>query len=94
MYQPLSTLTEELDLLQTRLRSECDPQLRPRLNLLVLLQSGQVTTRRQAAAHLAVHRHTIKSQAQTAAPEPCQKNVAAAADFVKQCPRLLGTMAP
>ena len=59
MYQPLPPIVEELDLLQARLRSERDPQLRPRLHLLVLLKAGQVTTRRQAAAHLAVHRHTI-----------------------------------
>src|SRR5262245_59256728 len=54
---------EPLDHLQLwtveRLRSERDPQLRPRLHLLVLLKSRQVTTRRQAAAHLAVHRNTI-----------------------------------
>lgn len=33
--------------------------MRPRLPLFVLLKAGQVTTRRQAAAHLAVHRNTI-----------------------------------
>jgi transposase len=59
MYQPLPTITEDLDTLQARLRSERDPHLRPRLHLLVLLKSGQVTTRRHAAAHLAVHRNTI-----------------------------------
>ncbi len=59
MYQPLPTITEDLDLLQTRLRSERDPQLRPRLHVLALLKSGQVMTRRQAADHLAVHRHPI-----------------------------------
>jgi hypothetical protein len=59
MYQPLPPIVEELDVLQARLRSERDSQLRPRLHLLVLLKSGQVTTRRQAAAHLAVHRNTI-----------------------------------
>src|SRR5215831_15310686 len=59
MYQPLPTITEELDLLQERLRSERDPRLRPRWHLLVLLKSGQVTTRCQAATHLAVHRNTI-----------------------------------
>jgi len=59
MYQPLPPIVEELDVLQARLRSERDLQLRPRLHLLVLLKSGQVTTRRQAAAHLAVHRNTI-----------------------------------
>ena len=59
MYQPLPTIVEEWDLLQTRSRSERDPQLRPGLHLLVLLKSGHVTTRGQAAAHLAVHRNTI-----------------------------------
>jgi transposase len=61
MYQPLPAITEDLDTLQARLRSERDPQLRPRLHLLVLLKSGQVTNRRHAAAHLAVHRNTITS---------------------------------
>jgi len=59
MYQPLPLIGEELALLQARLRSARDPQLRPRLHLLGLLKSGQVTTRRQAATHLAVHRNTI-----------------------------------
>jgi hypothetical protein len=59
MYQPLPPITEDVDVLQTRLRSERDPQWRPRLHWLGLLKSGQATTRCQAAAHLAVHRHTI-----------------------------------
>ncbi len=59
MYQPLPAITEDLDTLQARLRSEREPQLRPRVHLLVLLKSGQVSTRRQAAAHLAVHRNTV-----------------------------------
>ena len=59
MYQPLPAITEDLDTLQARLRSERAPQLRPRVHLLVLLKSGQVSTRRQAAAHLAVHRNTV-----------------------------------
>lgn len=59
MYQPLPNITETLDTLQARLRSERDPHLRPRLHLLVLLKSGQVTTRYQAAVHLAVHRNTV-----------------------------------
>jgi hypothetical protein len=59
MYQPLPYITEDLETLQSRLRSERDPPLRLRLPLLVLLQSGQVTTRRQAAAPRAVHRHTM-----------------------------------
>ena len=59
MYQPLPVMTEDLETLPARLRRERDPHLRPRLHVLVLLQSGQVTTRRQAATHLAVHRHTV-----------------------------------
>ena len=59
MYQPIPAITEDLETLQARLRSERDAQLRPRLHLLVLLKSGQLTTRRQAAAHLAVHRNTV-----------------------------------
>ena len=51
MYQPLPTIAEELDLLQARLRHERAPHLRPRLPLFVLLKSGQVRSRRQAAAH-------------------------------------------
>jgi transposase len=59
MYQPLPSITEDLNTLSARLRQERDPQCRPRLHLLVLLKSGQVTTRGQAATHLAVHRNTI-----------------------------------
>ena len=59
MYQPLPCITEDLDTLQARLRRERDPHMRPRLHLLVLLKSEQATTRREAAAHLAVHRNTI-----------------------------------
>jgi transposase len=59
MYQPLPTITEDRETLQARLRGERDPQRRPRLHLLGLLKSGQITTRRQAAAPLAVHRNTI-----------------------------------
>src|SRR4029453_3884167 len=65
MYQPLPTLTEDLDSLQTRLRSERDPQLKQRVHLVVLLKSGHVTTRRQAATHLAVHRNTMTTWLQT-----------------------------
>ena len=59
MSQPLPVITEDLETLQARLRRARDPHLRPRLHLLVLLKSGQVTTRRQAATPLAVHRHTV-----------------------------------
>jgi hypothetical protein len=45
MYQPLPSITEDLDTLEERLRRERDPKRKPRLHLLVLLKSGQVTTR-------------------------------------------------
>jgi transposase len=59
MYQPLPRIVEDLETLQERLRHERDPKRKPRLHLLVLLKSGQVTSRGQAAAHLALHRNTV-----------------------------------
>jgi transposase len=59
MYQPLPPVTEDLDTLQERLRQERDPKRKPRLHLLVLLKAGQVTSRSQAATHLALHRNTV-----------------------------------
>jgi transposase len=59
MYQPLPPITEDLDTLEERLRRERDPKRKPRLHLLVLLKSGQVPSRGQAAAHLALHRNTV-----------------------------------
>jgi transposase len=59
MYQPLPIIHEDLETLQTRLHHERDPKRKPRLHLLVLLTSGQVTSRGQAAAHLALHRTTV-----------------------------------
>ena len=40
MYQPLPPMTEDLETLEDRLRSERDPKRKPRLHLLVLLKSG------------------------------------------------------
>src|ERR671933_2685853 len=59
MYQPLPPITEDLETLEDRLRRERDPKRKPRWHLLVLLKSGQVTSRSDAAAHLAVHRNTV-----------------------------------
>src|SRR5262245_14768471 len=59
MSPPLPCLTEDLESVQARVRRDRDPQWRPRVHLWVLRTSGQVATRRQAAAHLAVHRHTV-----------------------------------
>jgi transposase len=59
MYQPLPPITEDLDILEERLRRERDPKRKPRLHLLVLLKSGQATSRSQATAHLTLHRNTV-----------------------------------
>ena len=59
MYQPLPPITQDLETLEDRLHHERDPKRKPRLHLLVLLKSGQVTSRGQAAAHLALHRNTV-----------------------------------
>jgi transposase len=59
MYQPLPPIGEDLDTLQERLRHERDSKRKPRLHLLVLLKSGQVASRTQAATHLALHRNTV-----------------------------------
>ena len=59
MYQPLPSITEDLETLEERLHRERDPKRKHRLHLLVLLKSAQVTSRSQAAAHLALHRNTV-----------------------------------
>jgi transposase len=59
MYQSLPSITEDLETLEDRLRRERDPKRKARLHLLVLLKSGQVTSRGQAATHLALHRNTV-----------------------------------
>jgi transposase len=59
MYQPLPTITEDLDILQDYLRREREPKRKLRLHLLVLLKSGQATSRGQAATYLALHRNTV-----------------------------------
>jgi transposase len=59
MYQPLSPIREDLETLEDRLHRERDPKRKPRLHLLVLLKSAQVTSRGDAAAHLALHRNTV-----------------------------------
>ncbi len=73
MYTPLPIICEALDELNARRKREPDGQRqmasarwpapdgqrRLRLHLLVLLRSGQVQERQEAAAHLGVHRNTI-----------------------------------
>lgn len=59
MYKPLPHIAEPLADLEAQLQRTRDPQRRRRLHLLVLLCSGAVQSRQEAAAHLAVHRNTI-----------------------------------
>ena len=68
MYQPLPFIREDLETLHIRLHSERDPKRKPRLHLLVLLKSGQVSSRGQAAAHLALHRNTVACDPQKLYP--------------------------
>lgn len=58
-YAALPEITEDTADLQRRLRAELDPERKRRLHALVLLATGQATTRHEVADHLAVHRHTV-----------------------------------
>jgi hypothetical protein len=58
MYKPLPVVTEALDELEARMKRERDGQRRLRLHLLVLLRSGAVRERLDAAAHLGLHEGT------------------------------------
>lgn len=57
--RPLPTIAEESAELERRLRQTRRPEQKRRLHLLVLVQRREVATRREAAAHLAVHRNTV-----------------------------------
>ena len=59
MYKPLPVVTEALDELEARMKRERGGQRRLRLHLLVLIASGRIQERQEAAAHLGVHRNTI-----------------------------------
>jgi putative transposase len=59
MHQPLPPIREDLETLEDRLHRERDPKRKPRLHLFVLLKSEQVTSRGDAAAHLALHRNPV-----------------------------------
>lgn len=54
-------ILESVKDLQARLEQERDARLRVRLRLLVLVRSGQVQTRREAAEVLAVHRNSVRN---------------------------------
>lgn len=59
MYAPLPVVTEALDELESRMKRERDGQRRLRLHLLVLVRSGAVQERLEAAEHLGLHRNTV-----------------------------------
>lgn len=59
MRTTLPEIHEPLDELERRLRAERNAQLKPRLHLLVLIASNRVSTRHEAAQHLALHRNTV-----------------------------------
>ena len=58
-YATLPEITEDTADLHQQLRAERDPERKRRLHALVLLATGQATTRYEVADHLAVHRHTV-----------------------------------
>lgn len=61
MYKPLPVITEALDELVARMKRERDGQRRLRLHLLVLIAAHSIEERQQAAAHLGVHRNTVRN---------------------------------
>lgn len=59
MRVPMPEIRESLDDLQRRLRRCRDARMKMRLHLLVLIASGEVSSRQEAAERLAQHRNTI-----------------------------------
>lgn len=58
-YAPLPVIAEDPGELSNRLRAERDPERKRRLHALVLLVTGEDTTRKAIAEHLAIHRNTL-----------------------------------
>ena len=54
-------IAESANELHARLKHERDARLRSRLHLLLLIRTGQVRNRTEAARHLAKHRNSIKN---------------------------------
>src|SRR3712207_6394129 len=61
MRERFPEITESAEELQRLLKAERNAQVRRRIHLLLLIRSGQVERRAQAAQHLAVHRNTIRT---------------------------------
>lgn len=58
-YRPLPEINEAAGELERRLRAERDAERKVRLQLLVLIERGEVASQAEAAEHLARHRNTI-----------------------------------
>lgn len=54
-------IAESVEDLEARLKHERDARRRNRLHLLLLIHSGHVKSREEAADHLSVHRNSIKN---------------------------------
>lgn len=59
MYRALPTIADDVETLRRRLRQTGNAEQKRRLQLLVLIADGRVSTRQQAADYLAVHRNTV-----------------------------------
>lgn len=57
----LPAVAESVEELQDLLKANRKAHLHRRIHLLLLIRSGQVETRKQAAKHLAIHRNTIRN---------------------------------
>jgi|tagenome__1003787_1003787.scaffolds.fasta_scaffold20988267_6 transposase len=57
----LPPILETAEDLETRIEHEQDARLRSRLHLLLLIRSGQVKSRTQAAKHLVVHLNSVRN---------------------------------
>jgi transposase len=57
----LPAIHESVEDLQVRLKHEQDARLHDRLHLLLLIRSGEVSSRVEAARHLARHRNSVKN---------------------------------
>jgi transposase len=57
----LPTIHESVEDLQVRLKHEQDARLHDRIHLLLLIRSGQVSSRVEAARRLVRHRNSIKN---------------------------------
>lgn len=58
-YAVLPSITESAETLRRQLHAERDAERKRRLHALVLLASGEASTRADVADHLAVHRNTV-----------------------------------